>query len=150
MTIRNIPLQPANCCFDPQAKLSEMVEFFLTAQVNHAAVCEGGAFVGMVGINEMLQALLPTGATLPHGVEDLSFVGDGALTLVRHLHELQERPATDFLMSNVTPLPEDCPLTEAALLLTRHRFPLPVVGSDGSFKGLLSRRVLLQHIATLS
>lgn len=150
MTIRNIPLQPANCCFSPQAKMHEVVAFFLAAQVNHAAVCEHGTYVGMVGVNEVLQALLPVGATLPHGVADLSFVGDGALTLVRHLHELQERPAADFLMSDVTPLPEDCPLTEAALLLTRQRFPLPVLGSDGSFKGLLSRRALLQHIVSQS
>ena len=43
-------------------------------------------------------------------------------------------------------LDEDTPLLEAALLLHRHVKPLPVLGTDGKFKGMLSRRTLLAHL----
>ena len=43
-------------------------------------------------------------------------------------------------------LDEDTPLLEAALLLHRHVAPLPVLGADGKFKGMLSRRTLLAHL----
>ncbi|MHB1083739.1 MAG: CBS domain-containing protein [Thiobacillus sp.] len=43
---------------------------------------------------------------------------------------------------------EDTPLLEAALLLHRHTSPLPVLDADGTFKGMLSPRILLAHLTS--
>jgi CBS domain-containing protein len=47
---------------------------------------------------------------------------------------------------NVPVLNDECPVLEAALLLSQSTSPLPVIGPDGRLLGMLSKRLLLTHL----
>ena len=51
------------------------------------------------------------------------------------------------ILHHTPPLDENCPLLEAALLLSNSLTPLPVVDSSGKLLGMLSRRGLLEYLA---
>ena len=67
--------------------------------------------------------------------------------LTSRLHDLERLTVGEFATKDVPLLDENCPLLEAALLLTQSTAPLPVVGADGKLRGMLSRRALLAYLA---
>ncbi len=66
--------------------------------------------------------------------------------LTAHLHDLEKRAVREVAKTATPVLEENCPILEAALLLTRNHSPLPVVGADGKLRGMLSRRALLDYL----
>jgi CBS domain-containing protein len=146
MTLRTVPLLPESACLSPDTPLLDALHIMLDKGVNHLPVCNGGAWAGLLDINDILGELLPMGVRGEHGLQDLRFVGDGASLIAAHLKDLARKPVREVDLHDLPTLDEDTPLLEAALLLHRHASPLPVVGTDGKLKGMLSRRVLLAHL----
>lgn len=150
MTLRAVPLLPEPACVGPDTSLLDALHLMLDRGINHLPVCDGGAWAGLVDINDILGELLPASARGEHGLKDLRFVGDGVALIASHLKSLASRRVRDVELIDLPTLDENTPLLEAALLLHRHASPLPVLGEDGSLKGMLSRRVLLAHLIALT
>jgi len=122
------------------------LHLMLDRGINHLPVCNDGNWAGLVDINDVLGELLPVSARGEHGLRDLRFVGDGVALITKHIKELANKKVREVELYDLPTLDEDTPLLEAALLLHRHAKPLPVLGTDGKLKGMLSRRVLLAHL----
>jgi len=148
MTLRAVTLHPEPLCVSPDTSLLDALHLMLDKGVNHIPVCDGGAWAGLVDINDILYELLPVSARGEHGLKDLRFVGDGVSLIAGHLKDLANKPVREVELHDLPTLDEDTPLLEAALLLHRHVAPLPVLDADGKFKGMLSRRTLLKHLIT--
>ncbi len=146
MTLRAVPLLPEHTCVSSDTSLLDALHLMLDKGVNHLPVCNGHAWAGLVDINDILGELLPVSARGEHGLQDLRFVGDGTALIAAHIRELARLKVSNVELHDVPTLDEDTPLLEAALLLHRHAKPLPVLGADGTFRGMLSRRVLLAHL----
>jgi len=146
MTLRAVTLLPEPTCVSPDTSLLDALRLMLEKGVNHLPVCDGGAWAGLLDINDILGELLPVSARVDHGLKDLRFVGDGVSLIAGHFKDLANKPVREVELHDLPTLDEDTPLLEAALLLHRHAAPLPVLGADGKFKGMLSRRSLLAHL----
>jgi CBS domain-containing protein len=146
MTLRAVPLLPEPACLSPDTSLLDALHLMLDRGVNHLPVCNDGNWAGLVDINDVLGELLPVSARGEHGLRDLRFVGDGVALITKHIKELANKKVREVELYDLPTLDEDTPLLEAALLLHRHAKPLPVLGTDGKLKGMLSRRVLLAHL----
>lgn len=148
MSIKNFPLQPS-FVVAPDAPTSQALHYMLKHKVNHIAVCEGRHVVGLVGISDILKQLIPASVRQPDGMMDLKFAGDSAGLLTANLQKLERIQVQEILQASL-PLDEECPLLEAALLLFQSAGPLAVVDAQGDFKGMLSRRVFVEHLARLA
>jgi CBS domain-containing protein len=146
MTLRAIPLQPEPACLSPDTPLLDALHLMLKQAVDHLPVCSNGAWGGLLDINDILGELLPISARGEHGLQHLRFVGDGASLIAAHLKDLGNKTVREVDLHDLPTLEENTPLMEAALLLHRHASPLPVLGADGKFKGMLSRQTLLAHL----
>jgi len=57
------------------ATVQEVLNIFKEKNIRNVPVVDdNGAFVGLMGLHQILIALLPTAATMEHGLPDLSFV----------------------------------------------------------------------------
>lgn len=146
MTLRAVTLLPEPACLSPDTSLLDALRLMLDKGVNHLPICNQGVWAGLVDINDILGELLPVSARGEHGLQDLRFVGDGIALIAAHFKELANKPVRGVELHDLPTLDEDTPLLEAALLMHRHASPLPVLGADGKFKGMLSRRTLLAHL----
>lgn len=147
MTIAHIPYHPPVFYLNPDAGLMDALRLMLEKQVNHIPLCDAdGRFFGVVSTAAILRELIPAGARDERGLSDLKFAGDATRMLTGHLRDLGKRTVRELAKSAMPVLEENCPLLEAALLLTQNPVPLPVVGSDGRLRGMLSSRALLDYL----
>lgn len=147
MSIKSLPIMRAATIIAPQASVDEALQIMLASEVNHVPVCDDGRYLGLIGVNNILRKLLPVGMETPHGMPDLKFAGDASRLLTSHYRHLRTLKVTDVL-DRVQAMEDSCPLLEAALLLSKSPTPLPVVDHDGKLIGMLSRRGLLEYLAT--
>lgn len=148
MSIKSIPTIPPTICLKPGANLQDALRLMLENQINHIPLCDDqGGFAGIISTSAILRVLIPASARVEGGLANLKFVGDALPMLSAHLRDLERLKAGEFAQKNITVLDEDCPILEAALLLTQSTAPLPVVGRDGRLRGMLSRRALLAYLA---
>jgi CBS domain-containing protein len=145
MSIKSLPIMRAATTITPQASVADALQIMLANRVNHVPVCDGERYLGLISVNDILRKLLPAGVQMPHGVPDLKFAGDASRLLGSHFRHLREQKAMAIL-DHTQPLDENCPLLEAALLLSKSPTPLPVVDAGGKLLGMLSRRGLLEYL----
>jgi CBS domain-containing protein len=145
MTIQQIPLPPP-LCISPELPATEALHLLVKHGYNHLPICTDGKLIGMLGINDLLLEVIPASAKAAGGLDDLSFAGDATGLLAGMLEKLRERTAGSLMRTFETTLQQDCPMLEAALLLSRHNSPLPVLDNQGRLRGMLSRRALLSHL----
>lgn len=146
MTIRNVPLSPAVITLAPEMSLKQALGFMLEREINHLPVLDEKGYRGLLDINDILRVLIPASARVYGGLNDLRFAGDADRLLISHLKELAGRAVGNLARRDLPVLRDDCPLLEAALLLSRQAAPLPVLDGDGRLLGMLSRRALLRHL----
>lgn len=145
MTIQQISLPPP-VCMAPESSTADALRLLIERGFNHVPICAEGKFLGLLGINDLLLEVIPISARIQGGLTDLSFAGDAKGLLAGMLDKLKTRTAASIMHMPDTVLHEDCPLLEAALLLSKHNSPLPVLNREGQLRGMLSRRVLLSHL----
>ncbi|MEN6586973.1 MAG: CBS domain-containing protein [Sulfuricella sp.] len=147
MSIQSTPYCPPTISILPETSLLDALKLMLEKQVNHVPLRDGnGKFAGIVSTQAILSELIPASARVEHGLSDLKFAGDATRLLSSRLHDLGHRTVGEFAWKNVPVLNEDCPVLEAALLLSQSNAPLPVIGKDGTLLGMLSRRTLLAYL----
>jgi CBS domain-containing protein len=146
MAVRNLPLSPAVITLTPEMNLKQALGFMLDREINHLPVLDGQGYCGLLDINDILRELIPASARVYGGLNDLRFAGDAAGLLIMHLKELAGRSVGELMRRDLPALRDDCPLLEAALLLSRQAAPMPVLDGDGRLLGMLSRRALLRHL----
>jgi CBS domain-containing protein len=147
MSIQSIPYHPPTIGLRPESSLLDALKLMIEKRINHVPLCDDkGGFAGIVSTQSILSELIPVSARMEHGLTDLKFAGDSARLLCSHLHGLEHRTAGELADKQVPVLEEDCPLLEAALLLSQNTSPLPVIGKDGKLRGMLSRRSLLAYL----
>lgn len=149
MSIKSLPIMRAAVTIGPEASVADALQIMIANRVNHVPVCDNERYLGLINVNDILQKLLPAGVQMPHGVPDLKFAGDASRLLGSHFRHLRDLKATEIL-NQTQPLEDSCPLLEAALLLSRSPTPLPLVNAEGKLLGMLSRRGLLEHLATIA
>lgn len=146
MTVRHIQLSPAVITLAPETSLRQALDFMLERDINHLPVLAETGYLGLLDINDILSELLPPSARIQGGLHDLRFVGEGASLLSARLGGLADRAVGEIVRRDIPALHPDCPLLEAALLLSRQPAPLPVLDANGRLLGMLSRRGLLRHL----
>ncbi|GAO35984.1 hypothetical protein SCT_1381 [Sulfuricella sp. T08] len=147
MTIQSISYYSPSIELRPESSLLDALKLMLEKHINHLPLCDDkGSFAGIVSTQSILSELIPVSARMEHGLADLNFAGDATRLLCSHLHSLEHRSVGELADKNVPVLGEDCPLLEAALLLSQSTSPLPVIGKDGKLRGMLSRRTLLAYL----
>lgn len=147
MSIQAIPYCPPSIGIRPESSLLDALKLMLEKHINHVPLCEDdGSFAGIVSTQSILSELIPASARVEHGLSDLKFAGDATRLLSSRLHDLAHRTVGEFARKNVPVLEEDCPILEAALLLSQSTAPMPVIGKDGKLRGMLSRRTLLAYL----
>lgn len=147
MTIARIPCVVPDVVLSPQTPLSGALRLMLEKGVNHLPVCDGdGRFISVIGTRTILHELIPVGARDERGIADLKFAGDAGRLLTAHLRDLEQRTVAQVAKTTLPVLDKDCPVLEAALLLSQQEAPLPVVDGAGRLYGMLSRRALLTYL----
>lgn len=150
MAVRNIPLSPAVITLSTGMNLQHALGFMLEREINHLPVFDERGYCGLLDINDILRELIPASARVYGGLNDLRFAGDAAGLLIMHMRELAARSVGELMRHDLPVLRDDCPLLEAALLLSRQAAPLPVLDANGRLLGMLSRRALLRHLVNLA
>jgi len=145
MSILQIPLVPP-ICITPDHSALDALQLLIDYKFNHLPVCLDSKFLGLLSINDLLLQAIPTSAKIEGGLTDLSFAGDAVGLLSSMLDQLKLLNAGSIMHSPAVTLPENCPLLEAALLLSKSDSPLPVLDEQGKLRGMLSRRVLLSYL----
>jgi len=146
MTIETIALNAPTFCLSAEATLEDALRHMLAEGVNHAPVCQGREWVGMLSMRDLVGAVLPEGPRMSHGLADLALSGDADDVVLQRLRGLGGRQVGELVRRDVPILKRDHRLAEAAVLIFQEAMPLPVLGSDGSFLGMLSPRALMQHL----
>lgn len=147
MSIQSIPYCPPTIGLRPESSLLDALKLMLEKQINHVPLCDdNGRFAGIISTQAILFELIPASARVEHGLSNLKFAGDATRLLSSHLHGLEHRSVGELAEKNVPVLEEDCPILEAALLLSQSAAPLPVIGKDGKLRGMFSRRILLAYL----
>ena len=146
MTIQAIPLSPVSECVDAQTPLLDALRLMLERDVSLLPLCDGGRWVGLITLTDVIDQIIPMSARIEGGLTNLSFAGDAAGLLVDHLKKLAGKQAAEAARNDLPTLRPDHPLLETALLLTQHGSPLPVVDDHGHLLGMLSRRALLRYL----
>ena len=146
MAVRNIPLSPAVITLAPEMNLKQALGFMLERDINHLPVLDERGYYGLLDINDILRELIPASARVYGGLNDLRFAGDADRLLISHMNDLADKAVGDMARRDLPVLRDDCPLLEAALLLSRQAAPMPVLDADGRLLGMLSRRALLRHL----
>jgi CBS domain-containing protein len=146
MAVRHIPLSPAVITLSPETSLKQALGFMLEREINHLPILDERGYRGMLDINDILHELIPASARVYGGLNDLRFAGDAAGLLTTHLKDLEGRTVCELARRDLPVLRDDCPVLEAALLLSRQAAPLPVLDGDGRLLGMLSRRRLLRYL----
>jgi CBS-domain-containing membrane protein len=109
-------------------------------------VNDAGHLVGMFRLDTVLAHLLPKGALVGDGFEDLAFVSDNVGRLRERMHEIAARPVKDFLVQPAHIVHPDTSPVETILLLFRGQNNVPVVERDGRLVGMASARDILAAI----
>jgi len=145
MSIALIPPHPVQCVA-ADTPLLEVAQRMLRDHTNHLPVCEGGQYLGILDIGDILSGIIPAAARGPHGLEHLTFAGDAHNLLVSHVRDLASKKVAEVVNREVPALEADCPLLEALLMLSKFDMPLAVVDAKKQVTGMLSSRVLLGYL----
>lgn len=145
MTIQQIPLMPP-VCIAPGSSPVDALHLLVKRGFNHLPVCADGKLLGLLGINDLLLQIIPFSARIEGGLTDLRFAGDAQGLISSMLEQLKSRTVDSIMHQPEIVLSEDCPILEAALLLSKHNSPLPVLDRQGMLRGMLSRRALLSYL----
>lgn len=135
MTRLVVTLRPTDTVLEAAEKLSR-------EHVSGAPVSERGAVIGIVSESDVMTAL-----RVDQRQSSLSTLHRPLLSKLEELPPLLTTVA-DIMTGDVVSVVPDTPLVQAADLMSRKRINrLPVVGSDGSLLGIISRSDLVRAMA---
>ncbi len=132
----------------PDTTVEQALAIFKEKSIRNVPVVdEGGSFVGLFGLKEVLTNLLPKAAIIEDGLESLSFIQGAAPGIAKRLKKLHSVEVSELM--NTTPHSVECETStiEALRVMARNGSPV-VVRETGTenFKGIISRKTLLDDL----
>ena len=125
------------------------VNHILHNRYRHLPVVDDeGCYLGIFGVNNVLQMVLPETATKANGLKRKeSWSRDTLGDLHERLMECQNHPVADCLRTDVVAVYPDTPLVETLLELYQTKCPVPVVAhGNGKLLGMVSYFDIGHHI----
>jgi len=107
---------------------------------NLPVVGEGDRFLGLFGVRQVVDLLLPRAAAVEQGLEDLSFMPDELGELYYRLAEVGERPVVDYVADKASLMfcAPSTPFPEVLELLSHKSLPVIVVDDNERLVGMVS------------
>src|SRR5690242_18465383 len=138
-------MSPDVICAGPDTSLAELVRLMLDNDVSGVPIVEDGRVIGMVSEGDLLRRTEPESETRPSRWLELLTSSD---RLAADYAKSHGRKASEIMTRDVVTVDAATPITEVAHLLeARHIKRVPVV-RDERLVGIISRRNLLQALAT--
>ena len=136
----------------PGTPVEEVVRIIDSNDIQRIAVVdEGGRLLGIISDRDLLVAF----ADKEEGIKGYLARTVPSVWRTRKLREIWARiegkTAADVMKTNITTVGEDAPIEEAIRIMTERALKrLPVLDSEGRFKGMISRDSLLRTAYALS
>ena len=97
MTVKNIMSQFV-AMLEPEDKVRDALRIMHEHRVRYLpVVIDGGNFIGLIGVRQVVHLLLPKAAWVAGGLSDLSFMPDELGELYHRLYEVGDQPVVDYL-----------------------------------------------------
>lgn len=129
----------------PDAPLSELARLMLDNHVSAIPILEDGRIVGVVSESDLLQRAEADAERRPSRWLELVTSTDRLANSYTRTHA---RRASEIMTRDVVTVSDTTPITEIAHLLEVHGIKRVPVMRDGKLVGIVSRRNLLQALAT--
>ena len=132
---------------DASATLDHALSTILQHRVRNLPVVDDkGRYLGLIGMNSIIRALLPRAVTLEGGLTSAPFAMDSLGDLRERFDHARSHPVTEFLEEDQKVLEPDTPLIETILDLYHNKGSLPVV-DKGMLVGMVSSVEVLGRFA---
>lgn len=106
---------------------------------NLPVIDDEGRYLGIFGVNCLLRLVLPKAAVMEQGLKEVSFIHETLADLHERLREVENKPISQCMSTDVNTVPPDKPLVETLLILYRTKTSIPVVDPDtGKLLGMIS------------
>ncbi len=138
-------MTPDVICAAPETPLSELVRLMLDRQVSAVPIVEHGRIVGIVSEGDLLRRAETGTEPRPSRWLELMTSTDRLAADYTRAHG---RRAAEIMTRDVVTVADTTPITEVAKLLEARRIKRLPVTRDGRLVGIVSRRNLLQVLAT--
>lgn len=138
-------MTPDVICAKPDTPVSELIRLMLDHGVSALPVLDDGQIVGIVSEGDLLERA-ETG-TAPRRSRWLELVTSDA-RLIADYTKVHGRKAAEVMTPDVVSVPDTMPVAEIAHLLARLRINRVPVTRDGKLVGIVSRRNLMQALAS--
>jgi CBS-domain-containing membrane protein len=110
-------------------------------------VDDDGRLIGILKLERLLASLLPKGALIGFGMDDLSFVSDSLDHLRKQMQTVADTPVRQLMVKAEQVVHPDTSPVEIVLLLYRGASNVPVVESDThKLVGMVSARDVLNAL----
>ncbi len=114
---------------------------------NLPVIDEEGRYLGIFGVNCLLRLVLPKAAVMEYGLQEISFIHESLADLHERLREVENKPISCCMSTDVSTVPPNKPLVETLLILYRTKTSIPVVDpSTGKLLGMISYWDVGEHI----
>ena len=114
---------------------------------NVPVIDEKGRFVGIFGVNCLLQQVLPQAAIMHKGLEKLTFIHETLPHLLERFNDIKDKTVASCIDKEITTVPPDHPLLETLLILYRSKTSIPVVDPEThKLLGMISYWDVGRHI----
>lgn len=134
----------------PDQTVEEALQIFKERCIRNVPVVDAdGKFLGLFGLRQVLLNLLPKAASMEHGLGNLKFVIDAAPGIAKRLRKLHPVSVSEIMNKNPSICFEDTSTIEALRIMAMEGSPVVVVDRDGKFKGIISRKTLLDGMYEL-
>jgi CBS domain-containing protein len=124
----------------PDDTVTQAVRLMIEHNVRNLPVVDKqGQLLGTFSTYRLINLLLPTAATMDHGLTDLAFIKDTLDDLKDRFRELNNQRVGNVMRTQNIPVAHhDTPLIEVALLLHKFRTRLPVVSETNKLEGMVT------------
>jgi CBS domain-containing protein len=138
-------MTPDVICAAPETPVSELIRLMLDNRISAVPIVADGHIVGIVSEGDLLRRA-ETG-TEPHPSRWLE-LATSTSRLAAAYTRTHGRKAADVMTHEVVTIPDTAPIAEIAQLLEVRRIKRVPVMRDGRLVGIVSRRNLLQALAS--
>jgi len=132
----------------PDATVKEAIDIFAKHNIRNVPVVDDkGNFVGLFGLKEVLQNILPMAAKLGEGLPTMEFLHGGAEDVAKKLRKSHIHRVGDIMNKKAEAIDSDSATWEALRFMVYQGSPVPVVAPNSKqFVGMISRQTLLAEL----
>lgn len=135
----------------PDDTVGDALKIFKEKNIRNMPVMDAdGTFLGLFGLKEVLQNILPKAVNMGKGIPNMDFIVGGAENVAKKLHKSHAHRVGDIMNKNPKTIEPDSATWEALRIMVMHGSPVPVVEEKtNKFIGLISRQTLLAELENI-